>query len=60
MFLNNQHMVAMEELDKMKKENKILLDRIEQLEMTKQNSCGKGGWTLNSLFLVWLNPMNYD
>lgn len=60
MFLNNQRMVAMEELDKMKRENEILLDRIEQLEMKKQNSCGKGGWTLNSFFLVWLNPMNYD
>lgn len=60
MFLNKQRMVAMEELDKMNWENKFLLDRIEQLEMKKQPSCAKGGWTLNSLFLVWLNPMNYD
>lgn len=47
----------MEELDKMKRENKFLLDRIEQLEMEKQPSCGKGGWTLDSMFLVWLNTM---
>ena len=42
-------MMALEELDEMKKEQKLLLDKIEQLEMKKQPRFGKGDYTLNSL-----------
>ncbi|KAI8534655.1 hypothetical protein RHMOL_Rhmol10G0106900 [Rhododendron molle] len=57
MFLNNQRMVAMEELDKMKRENKILLDRIEQLEMKKQNNCGKDRVFIKSDLLLRIDSM---
>ncbi|KAG5528213.1 hypothetical protein RHGRI_028972 [Rhododendron griersonianum] len=57
MFLNNQRMVAMEELDKMKRENEILLDRIEQLEMKKQNSCGKDRLFIKSDLLPRIDSM---
>lgn len=46
----------MDELEKMKMQNKFLIDRVEQLQMKKPSS-GKGIWTLNSLFLVWLNQI---
>ncbi|XP_038697626.1 probable starch synthase 4, chloroplastic/amyloplastic isoform X3 [Tripterygium wilfordii] len=40
-FINKQRLLAMEELDKIKKENQLLLDRVEQLEMQKQAGVGK-------------------
>ncbi|XP_057491634.1 probable starch synthase 4, chloroplastic/amyloplastic isoform X2 [Actinidia eriantha] len=42
LYLNKQRMMALEELDEMKKEKKMLLNKIEQLEMKKQPSFGKG------------------
>ncbi|GFY86701.1 UDP-Glycosyltransferase superfamily protein [Actinidia rufa] len=35
LYLNKQRMIALEELDEMKKEKKLLLNKIEQLEMKK-------------------------
>ncbi|CAL5369307.1 unnamed protein product [Camellia sinensis] len=41
LYLNKQRMMAMEELDNMKREKKVLLDRIKQLEIKKQLSTRK-------------------
>ncbi|XP_057983646.1 probable starch synthase 4, chloroplastic/amyloplastic [Malania oleifera] len=50
LYLNNQRLMAVEELNEAKREKQLLLDRIEHLEAVKQPSVGKDnlsvGWDL--------------
>lgn len=42
LYLNNQRLVAIEELNKTNKENQLLLNKIKKLEVEKQADAGKG------------------
>ncbi|XP_028074867.1 probable starch synthase 4, chloroplastic/amyloplastic isoform X2 [Camellia sinensis] len=57
LYLNKQRMMAMEELDNMKREKKVLLDRIKQLEIKKQLSTRKDKLSIRSELLLRLDSM---
>ncbi|XP_059642436.1 probable starch synthase 4, chloroplastic/amyloplastic isoform X2 [Cornus florida] len=57
LYLNKQRIMALEELDKMKGENKLLLDRIEQLELKDQANFGKDKLSVSWELLLRIDSM---
>ncbi|KAK2978833.1 hypothetical protein RJ640_030644 [Escallonia rubra] len=57
MYLNKQRLMAIEELEEMKKEEKSLLDRIEQLELKMQAKTGKDKFLISSELLLRIDAM---
>uniref|UniRef100_A0A5B7BHB6 starch synthase n=1 Tax=Davidia involucrata TaxID=16924 RepID=A0A5B7BHB6_DAVIN len=57
LYLNKHRLIALEELDKMKEEKNLLLDRIEQLEVKKQANFGKDKLSISWELLLRIDSM---
>ncbi|CAN4083099.1 unnamed protein product [Withania somnifera] len=57
LYLNKQRIMAMEELDRVKREKSSLLDRIDQLERTKLINTRKDKYSINAELLLRIDSM---
>ncbi|XP_037491440.1 probable starch synthase 4, chloroplastic/amyloplastic, partial [Jatropha curcas] len=57
LYLNNQRLLAVEELNRVNEEKQLLLDRIEQLEAEKQAGFGKDNQSLCCELLLRIDSM---
>ncbi|KAK4416389.1 putative starch synthase 4, chloroplastic/amyloplastic [Sesamum alatum] len=57
LYLNKQRVLAMEELERLKNERNLLLDRVEQLEMKKQANVRRDKFTISSELLLRIDSL---
>ncbi|KAL0332394.1 UNVERIFIED_CONTAM: putative starch synthase 4, chloroplastic/amyloplastic [Sesamum calycinum] len=57
LYLNKQRLLAMEELERLKIERNLLLDRVEQLEMKNQANVRRDKFTISSELLLRIDSL---
>ncbi|KAL0450100.1 UNVERIFIED_CONTAM: putative starch synthase 4, chloroplastic/amyloplastic [Sesamum latifolium] len=57
LYLNKQRLLAMEELERLKNERNLLLDRVEQLEMKNQANVRRDKFTISSELLLRIDSL---